>query len=49
MSQDESLFTNPKPEMVPHVRDYSWFTAMFKWGAVISFVIAAIVVVIIAN
>ena len=49
MSQDESLFTNPEPEMVPHVRDYSKFTAMFKWGAVASFIIAAIVVLIIAN
>ena len=49
MAEDESLFTNPAPEMVPHVRDYSWFTTMFKYGAIICFVIAMLVIVIISN
>lgn len=49
MSQDESLFTDPAPEMAPHVRDYSWFTKMFKYGAVLCFIIAMGVVFIIAN
>lgn len=49
MSQDESIFSNPAPAMEPHVRDYSWFTKMFKYGAVICFVIAMIVLVIISN
>lgn len=49
MSQDESIFTNPAPEMEPHVRDYSWFIKMFKYGAIISFVIAMAVVFIISN
>ena len=49
MAEDESPFSNPGPEMVPHVRDYSWFTAMFKYGAIVCFVIAMIVVFIISN
>ena len=49
MSQDESIFTNPEQEMVPHVRDYSWFTKMFKYGAIVCFVIAMIVLIIISN
>ena len=32
-----------------HVRDYSRFTGMLKWGAILSFIIAMIVVVIISN
>ncbi|MEO7239850.1 MAG: aa3-type cytochrome c oxidase subunit IV [Sphingomicrobium sp.] len=32
-----------------HVRDYSGFTRLFKWGAIAAFVIGAIVVLIISN
>jgi hypothetical protein len=32
-----------------HVRDYSGFLKMLKWGAIISFVLGAIVVVLISN
>ena len=32
-----------------HVRDYSKFTAMLKWSAIASFIIAVIVVLIISN
>ena len=36
-------------DMEAHARDYSKFTAMLKWGAVGSFILAMIVVVIISN
>ena len=32
-----------------HARDYSRFTGMLKWGAILAFIIAMIVVVIISN
>ena len=31
-----------------HVRDYSRFVGLMKWGTIISFIIAAIVVLLIA-
>jgi len=31
-----------------HVRDYSRFIGLMKWGTIISFIIAAIVVLLIA-
>ena len=50
MAEDESLLTNPPTqEVAAHVRDYSRFIAMFKWGAIASFVIAMAVMVIISN
>ena len=50
MADDESLLTNPAtPEDAVHVRDYSRFTQMFKWGAVACFVLAMLVVFIISN
>jgi hypothetical protein len=36
------------PEVQTHVRDYSRFVQMFKWSAIISFVIAILVLFIIA-
>ena len=32
-----------------HVKSYSLFAAMMKWGTIISFLIAAIVVIIIST
>ena len=32
-----------------HVKSYSAFAAMMKWGTIISFVIAALVVIIISS
>ncbi|QPQ56107.1 aa3-type cytochrome c oxidase subunit IV [Allosphingosinicella flava] len=32
-----------------HVQDYSRFTGLMKWGTIVSFIVAAIVVLIIAN
>jgi hypothetical protein len=36
-------------DMPSHVRDYSKFTAMLKWGAIISFIGAMLVLVIISK
>ena len=32
-----------------HVRDYSAFLTMFKWGAILSFVTAIVVMMLISN
>ena len=50
MANDEPLLTNPPTqEMKAHVKDYSLFTVMFKYGAILCFIIAMGVVFIIAN
>ena len=36
-------------DMEAHARDYSKFIAMLKWGAIISFVVAMITVVVISE
>jgi Bacterial aa3 type cytochrome c oxidase subunit IV len=36
-------------EVEAHERGYSLFTAMMKWGTIISFIVAAVVVVLIAS
>lgn len=36
-------------DMPSHVRDYSKFTAMLKWSAIISFIAAMVVLVIISK
>lgn len=36
-------------DLQAHVRDYSGFIRMLKWGAIISFVIGFIVVILISN
>ena len=36
-------------EVEAHERGYSLFTAMMKWGTIISFITAAIVVLLIAT
>ena len=49
MAEEEPLLTNPTTEDVAaHVRDYSRFTFMLKWGAIVCLVIALIVVLIIS-
>ena len=40
---------NVTSDMKAHERDYSKFTAMIKWGTIISFILGAIVVLIIAS
>ncbi|HEY9553360.1 aa3-type cytochrome c oxidase subunit IV [Allosphingosinicella sp.] len=36
-------------EMKAHEKSYSLFSAMMKWGAVVSFVVAMLVVLILAS
>ena len=35
-------------DMAAHVRDYSWFITLFKWGATISFITGILVMLIIS-
>ena len=40
---------NSPTEFKAHERDYAKFTAMIKWGTILSFILGAIVVLIIAS
>jgi hypothetical protein len=43
-ADDESILTSPPTqEMAVHVHDYTRFTKLFKWGALVCFIIALIV------
>jgi hypothetical protein len=47
MAEEESLLVNPPTQDVAvHVRDYTRFTKLIKWGAVVCFVIGFIVLLI---
>ena len=47
MAEDESILTNPPTQDVAvHVRDYMRFTRLFKWGALVCFLIAMLVLMI---
>jgi hypothetical protein len=49
MAEDESILTNPPTEDVAvHVRDYSRFVQLLKWGAIISLITALIVMMLIS-
>ncbi|QNM83126.1 hypothetical protein H8M03_01830 [Sphingomonas sabuli] len=46
--EEEPFLTHPPtPEVARHVKDYTLMIAMLKWGAIISFVIAFLVMYII--
>ncbi len=48
MAEQHSIPTSPtQHEMSEHVRDYSRFTTMFKWGAIICALIGLAVLMII--
>lgn len=50
MAHEEPLLDDPStPEAAVHVRDYTRFIKMFKWGAILSFITAMLVMVIISN
>ena len=50
MAEEEPLLTSPPTqEAAAHVRDYTRFIKMLKWGAILSFITAMIVMVIISN
>ena len=45
MAEQEPILTHPGThEMAVHVRDYSKFTGMMKWGAIACFVIGLIII-----
>ena len=47
MAEEESLLVSPPTQDVAvHVRDYTRFTQMFKWGAVICLIIGLVVLMI---
>ena len=49
MAEHEPLLTDPPTQDVAvHVRDYSRFTKLLKWGAIACFIIAFAVVLIIS-
>ena len=49
MADDESILTNPPTQDVAHhVRDYSRFVQLLKWGAIVSLVTALFVMMIIS-
>ena len=48
MAEEEPLLSSPPTkEAAWHVRDYELFVKMFKWGAIISLIIAFLVILII--
>ncbi len=49
MAEDESILTNPPTQDVAtHVRDYSRFVQLLKWGAIVSLISALFVMIIIS-
>jgi hypothetical protein len=48
MAEEEPLLSSPPTQdMAWHVRDYSGFVKLFKWGAIVSFATAMLVILII--
>lgn len=46
MAEQEPILTDPPTqEMAHHVDDYSRFTWMMKWGAIVCFITALIVII----
>ncbi|HEX2803449.1 MAG TPA: hypothetical protein VHN55_05640 [Sphingomicrobium sp.] len=46
---EEPILTNPPTqEVARHVNDYSRFTALLKWGAIVSLIVAFIVLMLIS-
>ena len=41
--------STPKTDYKSHLKGYSKFINVFKWGAIVSFVITAIIVYVIAS
>ena len=47
MAEEESLLASPPTQdMAVHVHDYTRFTKLFKWGAVVCFLIGLFVLMI---
>ena len=45
--EDSILTSPPTPEVARHVNDYSRFTALFKWGAIVALIIGLVMVFIV--
>lgn len=49
MAEEESLLASPPTQDVAvHVRDYTRFTKLFKWGAIVCGLIGLLVLIIIS-
>jgi hypothetical protein len=49
MAEEEPLLVDPPTQDVAmHVRDYSRFTKLLKWGAIVSLVTALVVMMLIS-
>lgn len=48
MAVEPSTTEQHQGDMQAHVRDYSRFTGMLKWGAILSFILAMLVLVVIS-
>ena len=49
MAHEEPLLNNPPTqEVAHHVKDYERFTKLLKWGAIVCFIVALIVLMILA-
>ena len=48
MAKKEPVTSPPAQDDAAHVRDYARFTQLFKWGAIVCFVIAMLVLLIIS-
>lgn len=49
MAEQEPILNSPTtPEAAAHARDYERFVGMLKWGAIISFLLAMLVIFIIS-
>lgn len=47
MAEEEPILTDPQSQDVAiHVRDYTRFTKMLKWGAIVSLLIGFVVLLI---
>ena len=47
MADEESILVNPpSQDVASHVRDYTRFTKLFKWGAITCLIIGFIVLLI---
>jgi hypothetical protein len=47
MAEEEPLLVSPPTQDVAvHVRDYTRFTQLFKWGAIVCFIIGFLVLLI---
>jgi hypothetical protein len=50
MAEEEGVLASPPTQQAAvHVRDYERFITMFKWGAIVAFIIGFIVLMILSS